>query len=131
MWLLTKVGFFSIVEKPWDRGQDTLTVRSRVRTDLETFIAFLPRSQNPTIVEDKQADYQFRIQARRFDVEFAVMQITMRIDYDNFKDAVGKHQGYPRARLYGQVWSTLYELQSRAKTLVAGLTLTRQTKGKR
>lgn len=32
MWLMTTVGFFSIVRKP---GETDLTVRARVRSDLE------------------------------------------------------------------------------------------------
>lgn len=29
MWLMTTIGFFSIVEKPWDREHQTVTVRAR------------------------------------------------------------------------------------------------------
>jgi len=32
MWLITNFGFFSVVQKP---GDDMLTVRSRVKADLE------------------------------------------------------------------------------------------------
>lgn len=35
MWLITPIGFFSIVQKPGDKQNGTLTVRSRVRSDLE------------------------------------------------------------------------------------------------
>lgn len=34
MWLMTPIGFFSIVEKPYDRHDGTLTVRARVEGDL-------------------------------------------------------------------------------------------------
>jgi len=43
MWLITSVGFFSIVEKPDDREAGTLTIRARVREDLEALRRqFLP-----------------------------------------------------------------------------------------
>ena len=44
MWLLTPTGFFSIVRKPQDAAAGTLTVRSRVRADLDTkgFEEFAP-----------------------------------------------------------------------------------------
>jgi hypothetical protein len=35
MWLITPVGFFSIVRRPDDVADDTLTIRSRVESDLE------------------------------------------------------------------------------------------------
>lgn len=34
MWLITPIGFFSVVQKAEDKQRDTLTVRSRVRGDL-------------------------------------------------------------------------------------------------
>ena len=36
MWLITPIGFFSIVQKPDHRQSDTLTVRARVARDLDT-----------------------------------------------------------------------------------------------
>ena len=43
MWLITPVGFFSIVQKPSDVAADTLTVRARVQGDLEALREqFLP-----------------------------------------------------------------------------------------
>ena len=34
MWLVTPIGFFSIVQKPGDEKADTLTIRSRAKGDL-------------------------------------------------------------------------------------------------
>ena len=43
MWLLTPIGFFSIVQKPDDTTRNTLTVRARVRQDLESLrLRYLP-----------------------------------------------------------------------------------------
>ena len=35
MWAITNFGFFSIVEKPDDEQKRTLTIRARVKADLE------------------------------------------------------------------------------------------------
>jgi hypothetical protein len=34
MWIMTTIGFFSIVQKPEDKDDDTMTIRSRVKSDL-------------------------------------------------------------------------------------------------
>ena len=34
MWLITPIGFFSIVQKSDDKTADSLTIRARVRSDL-------------------------------------------------------------------------------------------------
>lgn len=35
MWIVSTLGFFSIVQKPEDKASGTLTVRARVRSDLD------------------------------------------------------------------------------------------------
>ena len=88
MWLFTPIGFFSIVQKKHDQP-DQVTIRSRVRKDLEDLVSYLPTASairaTATLVRD--------------------------IDYDNFKDEVARQQGYERAGSYGAVWSTMYALQ--------------------
>lgn len=39
MWIITPLGFFSIVQKPGDVPTGTLTIRARVRSDLEALKA--------------------------------------------------------------------------------------------
>ncbi len=64
MWLMTSLGFFSIVCKADDIGSDTLTIRSRVRTDLESLRKqYLPSLGD--IVENAGTDYRFRAKALR------------------------------------------------------------------
>lgn len=108
MWLITTVGFFSVVQKPGDG--DNLTVRSRVRADLQAlkkqFLPELGRIQESTV-----SDYRFRALAPRQAVARAFAQMTEQISYDNFKSEVLIRQGKDRARLYHDVWSTLYRLQ--------------------
>ena len=111
MWVITSLGFFSIVCKPDDTKAGTLTIRARVKSDLEA----LRKQALPTlgpISENMGSDYRFRAQAKRKDVEKALTKLVEQIDYENFKDKVAKTQGYERAEIYASVWGTLYDLQA-------------------
>lgn len=110
MWIASTIGFFSVVEKPWDREQGTLTVRARVRSDLEALRElYLPLLGG--IVEDGAADYRFRAQAPREAVAVAMAALVRGIDYDNFKAAVGRRQGAARAAAYHEAWRAFSRLQ--------------------
>lgn len=107
---MTPIGFFSIVEKPYDRYDGTLTVRARVGGDLVE----LKNRYLPELGEIKAAqgtDYRFRATAPREAVACALSQLTLDLDYSNFKDEVSRVQGNDRARVYGEVWNFLYRLQ--------------------
>jgi len=110
MWLITPIGFFSIVQKPDDRAEDTLTIRARVADDLvalrESYLPALGPVQT-----GGGTDYRYRAIAPRHAVAEAMSQLAMSLDYSNFKNEVARQQGYPRAQLYGRVWDTLYSLQ--------------------
>jgi hypothetical protein len=110
MWLLTSVGFFSIVQKPSDAAQGTLTVRARVKGDLEA----LRKRYLPTlgdIAESRTNDYRFRAVVPRAEVSAAMAKIVDELDYSNFKSEVAKTQGKAREHVYHEVWSVLYQLQ--------------------
>ncbi len=110
MWLMTPIGFFSIVEKPYDSHDGTLTVRARVESDLvELKNRYLPELSE--IQADQGTDYRYRATAPREAVARALSQLTLELDYSNFKDEVERVQGYERARVYGEVWNRLYQLQ--------------------
>lgn len=110
MWLLTTTGFYSIVEKPWDRPTGTLTIRARVAKDLDALRLQLP--ELGPIAEDPKADYRFRAQAPRAAVARVMARLAESLDYDNFKDAVALRQGHARAHLYHDVWEVLSRLTS-------------------
>lgn len=46
----------------------------------------------------------------RDDWQRAVVQLAERMDYDNFKDAVGAQQGMRREAVYHRVWRELLRL---------------------
>ncbi len=110
MWLFTTSGFYSVVEKPWDRKTGTLTVRARVAADLDRLRQGPLPALGPTI-EKPDTDYRFRAQAPREAVALAVAALVRDLDYDNFKSAVGRTQGHTRERLYHGVWSAAQKLQ--------------------
>ena len=110
MWLITPTGFFSIVQKPTDVAANTLTVRARVRQDLETLREqYLPGLGE--IGESRSNDYRFRAVAPRAEVAAAMAAMVNGIEYPNFKSQVAKAQGRARSNLYHDVWDVLYRLQ--------------------
>jgi hypothetical protein len=110
MWLMTPLGFFSIVCKPDDVDAGTLTIRARVKSDLEALRRdFLPRMG--TIVEGGGTDYRYRAKALRGEIADAVAGLVRGIDYSNFKNEVAARQGKQRADRYGRVWHALYDLE--------------------
>ena len=91
MWLITPVGFFSIVQKPSDVAADTLTVRARVQGDLEALREqFLPGLG--AIQESKVNDYRFRAIAPRAEIAAAMASLVNQLDYSNLKNQVAKVQ---------------------------------------
>ncbi len=110
MWLLTPIGFFSIVQKPDDVTRNTLTVRARVRKDLESLrIRYLPGLGE--IRESRSNDYRFRAQAPRSEISAAMTSLVDELSYANFKNQVRKEQGSARESVYHEVWCALHQLQ--------------------
>jgi hypothetical protein len=110
VWLITGLGFFSIARKPDDVGAGTLTIRARVKSDLESLRQHcLPGLGK--IEENAGTDYRYRAKAPRGQVAEMLAQMVQDIDYENFKNEVAKTQGEHRATIYGKVWDVLYRLQ--------------------
>jgi 8-oxo-dGTP pyrophosphatase MutT (NUDIX family) len=113
MWIITPIGFFSIVQKPADVLANTLTIRARVAADLEALRRTVLPLLGP-VTESSYNDYRFRATAPRQAVAQAMSALMSRICYDNFKDEVARVQGSDRADLYHVVWSKLNGLQDDA-----------------
>lgn len=106
MWLFTPIGFFSIVKKPGTTG---LTVRSRVKGDLEALRSeFLPEL-SPTVGQ-AGTDYPWRATVSHEAFAAAAGRMVLAIDYPNFKNEVAAKQGKVRASRYAGVWNVLYGL---------------------
>jgi len=113
MWLMTKIGFYSIVQKPWDMKTKTLTVRARCAADLERFRAICP-GLGPT-KRDDVADYRYRAQGPRESVSDAVWKLANAVNYDNFKSEISKDDP-TRANLYTRCWAALLPIQAPSST---------------
>jgi hypothetical protein len=84
VWLITPLGFFSVVRKPDDIGAGTLTIRTRVKSDLEALRKHcLPDLGE--IEENAGTDYRYRAKAPRGQVAEVLAQMVRDIDYENFK----------------------------------------------
>ena len=111
MWVLTPIGFFSIVAKPGDEEDGMLTVRTRVRGDLDALRTQALPELGPTL-DHVGTDYPWRARAPLLAVARAMAQLTEEIDYANFKNEVARQQGHRRAGVYGAVWAALGRLES-------------------
>ena len=110
MWLMTTIGFFSVVQKP---GETALTVRSRVRADLERLRErYLPSLS--TISHKLGTDYPYRACVSHDDFAVGIGQMVRDIQYANFKSEVEKTQGHARESIYTQVWGVLRKLEGLA-----------------
>jgi 8-oxo-dGTP pyrophosphatase MutT (NUDIX family) len=109
MWLMTPVGFFSVVQKPGDAQARVLTVRARVRADLDALRERVLPELGP-VQAHQGTDYAFRAQAPQAAVARAMAALVMDVAYGNFKNEVSRVQGYDRAHAYGEVWHALYGL---------------------
>ena len=115
MWIVTTIGFFSIVEKPWDRKDGTLTVRARRREDLEALDQYAGWQLAPTeIVEDALADYHYRLRAPRAEVTQAIGALVAGITYDNFKAQIHESD---RHDAYLQAWAAFQRLQPKRRVI--------------
>ena len=110
MWMIGRDGFVSIVQKPGDAAKGQLTLRARVRADLEALrSSVLPELS--AIAAHVGSDYPYRATAPRESVAKAMAECVRKIDYANFKQAVAKEHGHARAAVYGDVWHALLGLE--------------------
>jgi len=109
MWLVTPIGFFSIVQKPGDSAAGTLTIRARAKGDLEALRDNYLSSLGQ-VIANAGTDYRYRAQAPRKKIAEVMLNLVTDINYDNFKNEVQKRQGSARAHTYHKVWDALYDI---------------------
>jgi len=111
MWLVSDRGFYSVVDKGDREGY--LCVRGRVREDIDNLLELDSLAGYAgEVIETEYSDYRYRVYVKREDWVAAAADLAGQIDYDNFKNAVGRIQGYERSRAYAKVWQDLYDLQT-------------------
>lgn len=103
MWIYTKHGFISVVQKPGDKF---LTVRSRARADLDKIRAFyMPAIGN--IRATPKADYGYRATVSFAGFAEGIVNMASDVDYPNFKAEVKKERGLDVEGVYAKVWAVM------------------------
>lgn len=100
MWIFTSDGFISAVQHR-DHPQ-VLIVRARRREHLE---AVLPGF---SIEQTDNADYRYRTQIEKHSFAHRLAEITLDINYDNFKNSIPDDQYHDAC---SGVWSVMHRLQ--------------------
>jgi 8-oxo-dGTP pyrophosphatase MutT (NUDIX family) len=121
MWLITNFGFFSVIQKPGDMGSGMLTVRGRIKKDLEELRdKYLTDMED--IVEGTGTDFKYRARVKRTSLTNALSKIIIDLDYSNFNNSVAEKQGPERAQIYGKIRDLLHELQDKEKEPISNAT---------
>lgn len=119
MWILTTFGFFSAVTAKEPGTVGMLSIRARVKSDLETLRErYIPEAGE--VVELPARDYPARLYVTREQWAEALRCAALDIDYSNFKDEVTRQQGRERHDIYTRVWGVLLSLERRAQRPPAG-----------
>lgn len=117
MWIFSRIGFLSIVQKQSSKAPNAdLCVRARFREDIEGFLEEVKKITNEPIgpyKETPQKDYAFRTFVPRLLVAEVVKDLVTNLDASNFKESV--HGDPIRDDAYHQCWEALYEAQQQAE----------------
>lgn len=101
MWLMTKHGFYSIVQKQ----PEEYHIRSRERGDLENLMSVVPLPE-AKIIETPEADYACRIIVGKDGVLAILAQLGETLDYTNFKSKIDRTPGQSH-KPYHKIWDVL------------------------
>ena len=102
MWIFLPESFISVVQKPGDT--DTLTVRARIKGDIESVF---PEAY---VEADKGTDYKYRARVSRQAVAQVLHDQVMSLNWGNFK---GEVKDRKRHDAYMNVWREMYAIQDR------------------
>lgn len=100
MWIMSKHGFFSIVEK-----SDGFHIRSRELQDIQSVVNCLA-SKTIQILESQDNDYRYRVIVGKRELQKVIKWLGDSIDYPNFKAQIDADPTQQR-KPYHQVWSVL------------------------
>ena len=102
MWIFLPDSFISVVQKPGDT--DTLTVRARIKGDIESVFP------DAKVEVNKGTDYKYRARVPRAAVAQVLHDQVMSLNWSNFKGAVKSRK---RHDAYMDVWSAMHAAQDR------------------
>jgi hypothetical protein len=101
MWLMTKHGLYSIVQKKAGEYH----VRAREHRDLDNLVNRVPLP-GTVIINTPEADYACRIVTDKGTVQAILEFLGASLDYDNFKSKIDATPDQ-RHKPYHQVWQVL------------------------
>ena len=101
MWLMTKHGFYSVVEKR--KGE--FHIRSRERGDLQNLVDRVPLA-DCRVIDTPDADYAARVVTNRDTVGAVVQFLAGSLDYGNFKGVIGRTPDQSH-KPYHDVWKVM------------------------
>lgn len=104
MWVMTKIGFFSVVAHR--DVPDCLIVRARCEED----IVNINEEMGLGWWRDDEADYPYRMCCTPAELAAALARITADIDYDNFKSSIKDKK---RKNAYVHVWQAMRLIDDR------------------
>lgn len=116
MWLMTTLGFFSVVcarqaDGGWGNPVDKtrVMIRARNKRHLESLRSRFPKElKNLEIVESLSTDYRWRLFCPKDVWAACITELVRDTDYDNFKDACAEIHGQSSPYLHAlhETWST-------------------------
>lgn len=107
MWVMTTRGFYSVVQH---RDEPTnVMVRARCQEDIDALVELIPTAKP---IETLNADYAWRVVVSQADWTQALVQMSLDVDYPNFKNAVKSDKHHDA---YMRVWGDLLSLDDRHK----------------
>ena len=109
MWLFTKTGFVSVVEKAGDREAQTVTVRSRDLESLEVmrediYKLYEYELGEAEISKNAGTDYTYRMVITKEELKRYMVAIVDGIDYDNFKSEIVPNREKSGGKKSGDKW---------------------------
>ena len=108
MWLCTKYGFYSIVQKK----PGEYHIRARVKGDLENLKAISEIKRSIIITED--ADYRYRLVVNEIEVITAMTVLAHTLDYPNFKSEIAKAEDQrDKLSAYHKIWELMMGFQKK------------------
>jgi hypothetical protein len=102
MWICSKLGFFSIVQK----GPEEFHVRARFRRDLENLA--LACGESFQIRQNNLNDYRYRVILAPAALPHVFRALAASIDYPNFKAEISHHSDQAKKlNAYHNLWTDL------------------------
>lgn len=109
MWLITTLGYFSIVKKRFHPEDPDFQVRARTTEDLEKINKLM--GMNHHIVTTYDSDYPHRILLNAGELAQLFSLLADTIDYRSFKDEIFRDKEQrDRYLTYHEVWYNLQRL---------------------